>query len=63
VTFDANVAAPVFDCVPATVILDEKVAIPPYDDVNVTTNELAVVVPEPLAKVRAALPAAVPALL
>jgi hypothetical protein len=44
-------------------MLDENDRTPPIRAAFVTTNELAVVVPESLAKVRAALPAAVPALL
>jgi riboflavin biosynthesis pyrimidine reductase len=48
---------------PLRIVLDAKVAVPPTLAAFVTTNELAVVVPEALAKVRAALPAAVPALL
>ena len=40
-----------------------KVAVPPYVDVYVTVNELAVVTPEALLKVKAALPAGDPALL
>jgi hypothetical protein len=44
-------------------IFDENEATTPILAAFVIMRELAVVVPDPLAKVRAALPAAVPALL
>jgi hypothetical protein len=48
---------------PFTVTFDPNVETPPCDDVYVTTNELAVVVPVVELKIRAALPPTAPALL
>jgi hypothetical protein len=63
IVLDEKVAVPLTLSAPEMLTLDEKVELPPWDDIYVTTNELAVVVPDALLKVRAELPDATPALL